>query len=256
MILEGSRVIVTGASGGIGAATVRVLVCEGARVAALDVDDSRGKDAVASAPEGTGGTATYYHCDLSNRAEVDRVFDEAVAALGGLDALASLGAIHKEHPAEEPDDAVLNKVIGVNLFGTIYSNQAAFRHLKQAGGAILNTSSLAGVVGEPIAAYYSASKGGVAAWTRTAAKEWGRYDIRVNCIAPTADSPMYQKFLADKSAEERAAWLESFKAMTPLGRVGDPDTDVAPAIAWLISDYAKFITAQTIAIDGGLITIT
>ena len=247
MLLEGKRIIVTGAAGGIGAATVRAYVREGARVVALDVEDAGGR---AVAKE-TG--ASYRHCDVSERAEVDTCFAAAVEELGGLDVLAHAAGIEPGCPAEEIDDEQWSRVLDVNARGTLLTNQAAFRALRAQGGAILNFASAAGVLGQPGSASYAASKAAVLGWTRTVAREWGPYRIRVNAIAPGMVTPMYEAHVARLPAEAREAVSGRLAQDIPLGgTLGDPDADMAPVMVFLASDASHFITGQTLSVDGGL----
>src|SRR6185436_8207848 len=124
--------------------------------------------------------ASYRHCDVARRDEVAAVFDEAARELGGLDVLLHAAAVEKSAPAEEITPADWSRVFDVNVSGTVWTNQAAFRHMRAHGGRIINFGSGAGIRGQRGSAHYSASKGAVMAWTRTAAQEWARWGITVN----------------------------------------------------------------------------
>ena len=180
MQLVDRRVIVTGGARGIAEAVVRTLVKEGAKVASLDILDEEGEAVVREANAGGPGHASYFHCDVAKREETNRVIDAAVAALGGLDALVNIAGVERTSAAEDIADAEYDFIMDVNMRGTMYTNQAAFRHLKATGGQIVNFGSGAGVRGMPGGAHYSASKGAVLAWSRTVAQEWARYNITVN----------------------------------------------------------------------------
>src|SRR5919198_2797099 len=250
MQLAGKRIIVTGGASGIGAATVRAYAREGARVVSLDVDDEGGRRVAAEA----GPAVTYYHCDVARRAEIDDVFARAVAALGGLDVLVNVAGVERGTPAEDIPDAEWDLVFDVNVKGTLYTNQAAFRYLRARGGRIINFGSGAGIRGQRGSAHYSAAKGAVMAWTRTVAQEWARHGITVNAIVPAIWTPMYDAHRARMSAEERTIHDLALEHVIPLGgRLGDPDRDIAPVMVFLAGDGARFITGQAIAIDGGMV---
>src|SRR5262245_54328094 len=180
MQLDGQRIIVTGGARGIGAATVRAYAREGARVWSLDVNDTDGAAVAAAA----GRHVTYVHCDIAVRAEVDQVFDRAVRTLGGLDVLANVAAIERGTPAESIPDDEWDAIFRINAKGTLYTNQAAFRHMQGHGGRIINFGSGAALRGQRGSAHYSASKAAVMAWTRTVAQEWGSHGNRVNNVEP------------------------------------------------------------------------
>ena len=248
MRLQGRRVIVTGAAGGIGAATVRAYVAEGARVAALDVNDEAGQVA--------DGRVVYHHCDVALRAEVDAIFDRVVDTLGGLDVLVHAAAIERGAPAEDITEEDWNRVFAVNVSGTVHTNQAAFRHLRARGGRIINFGSGAAIRGQRGAAHYAASKGAVMAWTRTVAQEWARHRITVNAVVPAVWTPMYDAHRARMSDEERTMHDLAMQHVVPLGgRLGDPDRDLAPVMVFLAGDDARFVTGQAIAVDGGMIML-
>lgn len=250
MDITGRRVIVTGGASGIGASAVRGLIGAGARIVVLDIADEAARAVIA----GSGGDAAYLHCDVSDRAQTDAAIDRAVASLGGLDVLLHVAGVELTAPAETIDDAHWDLVMTVNARGTMYANQAAFRHMRASGGSIINFGSAAGVSGMPGGAAYSASKGAVLAWTRTVAQEWARYNIRVNAIAPGMWTPMYDKHLAAMTPEEREAHAKIIAGVIPLGgKFGDPDTDLTPFLLFMCSEGARFITAQTLAVDGGLL---
>jgi 2-hydroxycyclohexanecarboxyl-CoA dehydrogenase len=129
MQLRDRRIIVTGGASGIGAAAVRAYAREGARVVSLDVNDEAGARVAADA---AGGRAVYRHCDVARRDAVVAAFDEAVATLGGLDVLTHVAGVERGTPAEDIDDAEWDLVFAVNVKGTLYTNQAAFRHMRAA----------------------------------------------------------------------------------------------------------------------------
>jgi NAD(P)-dependent dehydrogenase (short-subunit alcohol dehydrogenase family) len=247
------RLIVTGAAGGIGASVLRGLVGAGAQVAAMDVNDALGSEEAARADRTGPGAARYFRCDVRKRAEVDAAFAAAVAWLGGLDGLVNIAGIERAAPAESIGDADWDLMFDVNARGTFHTNQAAFSYLKEQGGRILNFGSAAGVMGLPGCAHYSAAKAAVLGWTRTVAKEWGRHGISVNAAAPGMWTPMYEAHRARMDAQELAAHDRMMAGLIPLGgRLGDPDRDMTPFVVFMIGEGARFITGQTLAVDGGL----
>jgi NAD(P)-dependent dehydrogenase (short-subunit alcohol dehydrogenase family) len=251
MQLVDRRIIVTGAGGGIGAATVRAFAREGARVFALDVDDASAETVAKDAG------ATFRHCDVSNRKEVNDVFEAATREMGGLDVMANIAGIEPMTPAEDMPEDQWDLVLDVNAKGTALTNQAAFRAMRASGGAIVNYSSQAGVRGQAGSAAYAASKGAVLGWTRTVAYEWGRYGIRVNAIAPVMATPMFEHHRSRLSPEGQAAMDLGLAQSIPLGgKPGDPDADMGPVMVFLASDASRFITGQTLCVDGGLLMLT
>ena len=246
------RIIVTGSTYGIGASVVRALVEAGATVASMarstDLGEQQSKVLAASGP----GTIRFYRCDVSVRSEVNEAFAAAVADMSGLDALVHVAAVEGGGPPEDETDDEWDRTFAINAKGTFIVNQEAFPYLKTNGGSIVNFGAGAGLNGLSTNAAYSASKGAVAAWTRSVAAAWGQYGIAVNCICPAVWSPMYDEHRARLTPEQ----LERHDArMTEIihigGKLGDADRDLAPMIVFLCSDGARYITGQTICIDGG-----
>lgn len=252
MQLDGLGIIVTGAANGIGAATLAAYVREGARVAALDVEDERGAAVVAP----HGDRARYFHCDVSSQPEVERAVAGAVAWLGRLDVLASVAAIERGGPAETISADDWARVLSVNLMGTVFTNQAAFRHLKERGGRIINFGSGGAVRGQVGSSHYAASKGAVHAFTRTVAQEWGGYGITVNAVAPGAWTRMYDEYLDRLGEAGREMAVNAMRHMIPIGgKLGDPERDIAPVMVFLASAAAHFVTGQLISVDGGMVML-
>lgn len=252
MQLRNRRAIVTGGASGIGAATVRAYVREGARVVALDVDEAGGTRVCA----GAGSGATFLPCDIADRTQLFAAVDRAVAHLGGLDVMANVAGVERRTPAEDIPDAEWDLIFSVNVKGTLYTNQAAFPHLKEHGGRIINFGSGAGIRGQAGSAHYSASKGAVMAWTRTVAQEWARYRITVNSVVPAIWTPMYDAWRARMSDQERMIHDMAMQHVVPLGgKLGDPDGDMAPVMVFLASDASHFMTGQCFAVDGGMIML-
>jgi NAD(P)-dependent dehydrogenase (short-subunit alcohol dehydrogenase family) len=250
MLLENKRIIVTGGASGIGAATVRAYTREGARVVSLDINDG-----VAVAQE-AGRAATFMRCDIADRRQVFDTFERAVGWLGGLDAMANVAGVERRTPAEDIPDDEWDLIFDVNVKGTLYTNQAAFRHLRDGGGRIINFGSGAGIRGQAGSAHYSASKGAVMAWTRTIAQEWARYRITVNSVVPAIWTPMYDAWRARMSDQERMIHDMAMQHVVPLGgKLGDPDADAAPIMVFLASNLSHFMTGQCFAVDGGMIML-
>lgn len=252
MLLEKKRIIVTGGASGIGAAMVRRFVGEGARVVSLDVNDADGQRVANAA----GDKATFMHCDVANRQEVAAAFDRAAQSMGGLDVMANVAGVEKRTPAEDIADDEWDLIFDVNVKGTLYTNQAAYRHMREHGGRIINFGSGAGIRGQAGSAHYSASKGAVMSWTRTVAQEWAKHRITVNSVVPAIWTPMYDAYRSRMSDQERMIHDMAMQHVIPLGgKLGDPDADAGPVMIFLASDLSHFMTGQCFAVDGGMIML-
>jgi NAD(P)-dependent dehydrogenase (short-subunit alcohol dehydrogenase family) len=257
VLLSGKRIIITGGASGIAAAAVRAFAREGAAVISLDINDEAGEAAAVEADSLGPASVIYRHCDVSQQDQVSEVFREGIELLGGLDVLAHLAAITAIKPAADFTEDDIQRIFDINVKGTIFTNQAAFPALREHGGAIINVASLAGVEGAPGLASYASTKGAVLGWTRSIAREWGRYGIRANAICPLIWTPMFDQHRATMTAEEVVAWDEMTAQKIPLGgKYGDPDQDMAPVMVFLASDMSRFITAQTLPIDGGWLILS
>lgn len=260
MDVTGKRIIITGGGRGIGASTLRAYVREGAKVVSLEIDPVSGQREVdvANSQTSKGGEAMFVQCDISSPDSVNDAFAEAKHYLGGLDVFANIAAIDFSSPAEDWSVQQMQAIWGVNINGTILTNQAACKiFIDEGQGNIINFASDVAMAGMPNGALYAASKGAVLSWTRTIAKEWAsKYNIRCNCVNPTMATPMYETYLASLSESDLAAFKAKEKQTVPLGgRMGDPDKDMAPVMLFLASDASGFINGQIVPVNGGRIML-
>lgn len=253
MELAGKRIIVTGSASGMGAATVRVFAQAGAHVIGMDVSDDAGTQVSDEANSVGPGKAGYMHVDVAYKNSVEAAFSAAVDVMGGLDVLVHPAAIQRSSDAGDVSVEDWDLMFAINVRGTMLTNQVAHRFICEAGGgAIINFGSISGQRPEPSAAAYSASKGAVHAWTRTAAGTWGKDKIRVNAILPAMATPMYKEAMARASEEQQTAAYWMNRRTIAMGEeYGDPDTDLGPVLVFLASDASRFITGQMIPVDGG-----
>ena len=234
----------------MGEGLVRAFPSLGANVVSLDFNAQAGTTIA------TQAGAQFFAVDVADKASVDSAIDAAVAHLGGLDVLIHAAGIAPSSSAEDSTVELWHRVMNVNALGTMLTNQAAFRHLNTNGGQILNFASAAGILGQPNKPVYSASKGAVTAWSRSVAKEWAKYNITVNIIAPAIWTPMYDTTRSEMSPEVLAAHDEMMKASVPIGgKLGEISHDFVPVIAFYSSPGAGFLTGQVIAIDGGSLMV-
>ena len=242
--LEGKVAAVTGAGSGIGLAIAHGLAAFGARVVVSDVAPGAAEAATAGlAPD----RVLALGCDVTDASALEGLVDAAVRRFGRLDVLVNNAGVSAVAPAESTSREVVDRMIDVNLKGTIWGCQAAGRHFiaQGSGGSIVNVASIAGVVADPGSAPYAAAKGGVVQLTRTLAVEWGRHAIRVNAIGPNyTRTPLVR---ASLEAPEKLAWIVS---RTPLGRVGEPG-DMVGAAVFLASDASAYVTGHVLMVDGG-----
>ena len=248
MRLKDKATIVTGGASGIGRAIAEACAREGARVAIVDVNAAAARETVA-AIEKAGGTAAAWPLDITDVAAVDRMTDEVAARWGGVHVLVNCAGWDRPMKFVDTTPEFWDKILGINLKGPIACMRAALRvMIPKEYGKIVTISSDAGRVGSTGEAVYSAAKGGLIALTKTVAREVARHRINVNCVCPgPSDTPLFQTEFAATSPK----LAESLKRVIPWGRLGVPD-DVAPAVVFLASDEAGFITGQTLSVSGGL----
>ena len=257
MQLENKKIIVTGGTKGIGAATVKVDVKEGAQVVFCGTNDERGKateEAVNSM--GAAGHATYIRCNIANKDEVDAFFAKAMDILGGhLDVLANIAGVEANLAAEEYTLDKMQFLMDINVYGTVYTNQAAYKIFKANGveGSIINYASDVALSGMPNGAMYAASKGAVLGWTRSIAMEWGiESNVRSNCVNPTIKTPMYEEWLRTVDPQVKEMHLAGLKRRYPIdGMMGEAERDCAPVMVFLASEGSRYINGQVFCVNGG-----
>ena len=240
--------IVTGAASGIGRAIALGLAREGAAVAILDLDE-RGAGETARAIEKAGGQAHAYRADITHKTEVDTTVAAVVARWRTVHILVNNAGWDQPMPFVQTSEEFWDKVLAINLKGPIVCTRAVLEPMiAQRSGKIISIASDAGRVGSTGEAVYSAAKGGVIAFTKTIAREVARHRINVNCICPgPSDTPLFRNEFA--AVNPRLA--ESLTRAIPWGRLGLPE-DIAPAVVFLASDDAGYITGQTLSVSGGL----
>jgi len=226
-------VIVTGGAAGIGRATVEAFEAEGATVVVWDLPD----------------------VNVTNPDAVNAAAADVIAKHGRIDVLVNNAGIVRDaqlvkwkdgEAVSMMDDATFDAVVDVNLKGVFLCTRAAAPHMIKAGrGVVLNASSIVGLYGNFGQTNYAATKAGVISFTKTWARELGRYDIRVNCVAPGFIATEMVKAMPQKV-------LDGMAARTPLAKIGEP-SDIANAYVWLASDAAKFVHGAVLSVDGGLV---
>jgi NAD(P)-dependent dehydrogenase (short-subunit alcohol dehydrogenase family) len=257
--LDGKIAFLSGAARGIGAETARRMVEAGARVAIGDVLDERGRATAAA----LGDAAHYVHLDVTSESEWERAIAATAERFGGLDILVNNAGVFIGKGLEESSLADWERLVGVNLTGVFLGTRAAIPALRERGktspegSVIVNLSSIAGLVGSPLAALYSMTKGGVTTFTKSAALEFARkgYRIRVNSVHPgVIDTDMGAATFAARAERMGTNDIEAARRQAtswhPIGRLGTA-ADIAKAIVFLASDDAGFMTGAGLVADGG-----
>lgn len=235
---------VTGGGGGIGGAICRSLAKAGCRVAVADV----AADAAKRVADDVGGLCV--EVDVSDPQSVEAAAKETESALGSVDILINCAGWDVFTPFVETDEAFMNKILSINLAGPMRVTRAFLPGmLERKWGRIVNIASDAGRVGSSLEAVYSGSKGGLIAFTKTIAREAARAGVTANSVCPgPTDTPLLKTLSGDENAEKVIA---AMTRAVPMKRLGTPE-DIGPAVAFLASEEAGFITGQTLSISGGL----
>lgn len=250
MILTGLTVLVTGAGGGVGRGIALAAAAGGAHV----VVAARGDNGRAVAEEITacGHSATWAQCDVTDRESVAAAVASAMSGSGRLDAIvhnATSSASSQPHQLADVTDELWEQHVSVSLRGAYHCATAGYDALRVHGGTLLVMTSPAGIEGSAMLPLYATMKGALRGFAKSLAREWGPAGITVNVVSPLAYSPAMTKAIkADPPMRERTS------NRIPLGRIGDPETDVGAAVSLLIGARARYITGQTIGIDGGHFT--
>lgn len=241
---DGKVALVTGASGGIGRATALGFAASGAAVVVSDVNDAGGEETVAMIAA-AGGNAAYQRCNVADGAQVKALVARAVSEFGRLDFAHNNAGINNLG-SDEYVDEVWDRSIAINLSGVMYCmREEAEVMLASGGGAIVNTASINGLVGNGAQPGYTATKHGVIGLTRHGSLRWAKAGIRVNAVCPgVIETPMTAPLTANP---EMRQLLDS---MTPMGRMGRAE-EIAAAVLWLCSDQASFVTGHPLVVDGG-----
>ena len=248
MRFDGETVFVTGGGSGIGRETAMRCAEEGADVVVADVDREAVEETTDAIDE-AGGKASSYELDVRDAEALAEAID-TTAEKGGIDVLVNnAGISHPRSDMEDVDIEVRDRVIDINAKGVWNGCRAAIPHLKDQGsGAIVNTASLAGLIGMPGGAAYSLSKGAVVNFTRAIAAELGSHGVRANAVCPgVVETPLVTD---DRDPEEWPDLRDRMAEAYPLGRLGRPE-DVANAVRFLASEEAAWITGHALVVDGG-----
>ncbi|MFC4599262.1 SDR family oxidoreductase [Cohnella hongkongensis] len=243
MSMEGKTAIVTGASRGIGRQIALQLASSGVKVAInYTSNPDKAHEAVRMIEE-AGGQAAAIRADIGQTREIEALFESTLERFGKIDILINNAAIMETKVIEEVTEETFDRHFAINVKGTYFACQQAMKHMER-GGAIVNFSTSVSGAMLPAYSVYAATKGAVEQMTRQLAKEFGPRDIVINCIAPGQVAT--DLFLKGKSPE----LVDSFRRMNAFGRLGEPE-DIANAVDLLVSGKARWITGQTIRVNGG-----
>lgn len=244
--LTGKVAIVTGGGQGVGLGIARMFASEGATLVITGRHKEKLKGVVPEL-EALGAQVATCAGDTRLRADAERAVQCAVDRFGQLDVLVNNAqSSNPGTPLEEIDDDTIRLTVESGLYGTLQHMQAAFPHMKERGGSIINFGSREGIYGGIGFGIYAANKEAIRGLSRVAAREWGKHDIRVNVLCPAALSPVAVKYLVEYPEQ-----AEMYRKEISLGRFGDPETDIGPVALFLASDDSRYVTGQTINVDGG-----
>lgn len=248
---DGKVVLVTGGGGGIGRASALAFAKAGARVAVVDRDVAAGTETTRLI-ETTGAQALFIQTDVTQAAQVEAMVAQVVAHFGRLDCAFNNAGIEEEHMrlADCAEDT-FDRIMAVNVKGVwLCLKYELAQMLKQGGGSIVNTASVASLVGAPKMAAYSASKHAVLGLTKSAAVEYGRKNIRVNAVCPG----VIRTAMFDRAVQADPKVGPAVAQLHPIGRIGEAD-EVAAVVLWLSSDAASFVTGHAHTVDGGMTSV-
>ncbi|MBS1531845.1 MAG: glucose 1-dehydrogenase [Bacteroidetes bacterium] len=239
--------VITGASKGIGAGIAKDLAAEGAAVVVNYASSKEGADKVVDEIVANGGKAIAVQGDVSKAADVERLFDEAKKAFGGIDILVNNAGVYKFSPIEEVTEEEFHRQFNTNVLGLLLATRGAVKNFGENGGSVINISSVVSTITPPGSAIYTGTKGAVDSITQVLSKELGPKKVRVNSINPG---------MVETEGAHAAGFIGSdFQKQTeqtaPLGRIGQPD-DIAPLAVFLASDDSRWLTGETLIASGGV----
>jgi 3-oxoacyl-[acyl-carrier protein] reductase len=245
--LAGKVAVVTGASKGIGAAIAKALAAEGASVVVNYASSKEGADRVVAAIAAAGGRAIAVQGDVSKAADVTKLFAATKQAFGKVDVLVNNAGVYGFSPLEQLTESEMQRQFGTNVFGLLLTSQAALPLFTEAGGSIINVSSVVSRVAPPMSVIYTATKGAVDAITAVLAKDLGARRIRVNSINPG----MVETEGAHSAGFIGSDFEKDHVKQVPLGRLGQPE-DIAKIAVFLASEDAGWMTGETLIASGGI----
>lgn len=247
-LLENKVALITGAGGGIGEGVARYFVKQGATVVVAELNEAMG-EAVAADLRAQGGQAIFFRTDVSSKQNIADAIQAAVDQFGGLDILVNNAFAPTPNVLlEDKTDEMLEQTLSTTVWAAWWAMRAALPHMRtRGGGSVINFYSIDTEIGAWLHGDYNTAKSAILGLTRSAAAEWGRFNIRVNAIAPTAMGATFHKLAA-----ENPGFAERSASMRPLGRCGEPEADIGPVVAFLASEMSRFVTGEALHVDGGL----
>lgn len=247
-LVQDKVAIVTGGAKGLGYGISRCLAREGASLLITGRDGATAESVAAGISNEFGIRAVGMAADVGVKDDVEAMVARAVAEFGGLDILVNNASLLSPNILlEQKTDDMLKRTLEIGAWGNWWAMRAAFPHMKaRGGGSIVNFYSIDAQTGAWLHADYNMNKGAILGLTRSAAVEWGRFNIRTNAIAPTGMGQVFAQL-----AEDVPGFLDMATASNPLKRAGDPEKDIGPVVLFLASEMSRFVNGELINVDGG-----